>query len=1012
MFETAPRKFRKYNDLMPHRVREVLLVSSLYDAFIMQEEGHLTEQIFVEYKDLNLSSAPRFTHVTTAEEALEMLKVRRFDIVLAMHRVGGLDLQSFGRQVKQQRPGKPVVVLAFDHAEIERLPNLISPDCIDAVFMWNGDAKILLAIIKHIEDQQNVDHDIAVADIRVILVVEDSVRFYSSFLAALYPELMKQSNSLFAEGLNRLQKLMRMRTRPKILHATTYEQALKLVEKYRDNLLAVISDVGFRRAGKQDEEAGLRLMNKIRRCSPDLPFLLQSFDQKYQDVAQQHGVLFLNKNTPSLLHEVRRFLTDFLGFGEFVFRLPNGTEVARARDIYELEKCLATVPIESLEYHTRRNHVSNWLLARSEFELAMKLQPKTVADFPTVEDVRQYLLRELRLQRKVGSRGVITDFSRDEFDPDALFQRLGQGSIGGKARGLAFLNTLLSEEPHAGRLAGLAVRVPQSFAIATDYFDQFLEQNGLAEFAYAAGNDDEITQRFFAAKLPAQLREDLDLLLSRVHCPLAVRSSSLLEDDMIHPFAGIYRTVMIANNAEERSARLEDLCRAIKLVYASTFFRDAKAYIENTAHRVEEEKMAVVVQQLVGKDFGDHFYPHLAGVAHSHNYYPVGPQKAEDGVVQLALGLGRIVVDGGQAVRFCPRFPQVIPQLATPELVLRNSQRVFYALDLKSREVTPDFNLGSNIHPRELSEALNDGVLPLVGSVYDPNDNTIKDSPYARGAWVVTFNHILKHGSLPLPEALIELLRLGQIGLGTAVELEFAVDLGDHGQRDLLGSSRREPTLYALQMRPILTQVSLADQHVNTIDPELLVCRSTQALGVGHFEDLADVVYVKNANFDPARNPLLARQVGQFNDELRRQQRHYVLIGPGRWGSADHWLGIPVQWSQISGARVIIEASPSGYNIDPSQGSHFFHNITSLRIGYFTIPPGAHPSDRTQDNFVDWAWLDAQPALHETEYLRHIRLDKPLQAMVDGRQGVGVIARRPVSVDRPAESASGEPVAR
>jgi hypothetical protein len=993
MPETAPRKFHKFNDLMPHRVREVLLVSSLYDAFIMQEEGHLTEQIFLEYKDLNLSSAPRFTHATTVEEALKALEVRRFDIVLAMHRVGGLDLQALGRRVKEMRPGKPVVVLAFDHAEIEHLTNLVSPDCIDAVFMWNGDAKILLAIIKHIEDKQNVDHDIAVADIRVILVVEDSVRFYSSFLAALYPELMKQSNSLFAEGSNRLQKLVRMRTRPKILHATSYEQALELVERYRDNLLAVISDIGFRRAGRHDETAGLRLAHIIRKCSADIPILLQSFEHKYEEAARTEGVLFLDKHSPSLLHEIRRFLSDYLGFGEFVFRLPDGREVARARDVFELEKAIATVPPESLEYHTSRNHVSNWLMARSEFELAIKLRPKSVEDFPTVEDVRQYLLRELRLLRKVGSRGVITDFSREEFDPDALFQRLGQGSIGGKARGLAFLNTLLIEEPHFSRLGGMPVRVPQSFTIATDYFDRFMDENDLAEFAYQSNDDGEITRRFFEASLPGQLVSDLGVVVSHVHSPLAVRSSSLLEDDMIHPFAGIYRTIMIPNNGEDRRARLENLCHAIKLVYASTFYRNAKAYVENTAHRVEEEKMAVVVQRLVGREFGRRFYPQLAGVAHSYNYYPLGPQKPEDGVVQLALGLGRIVVDGGQTLRFCPRYPQVLPQFATPELVLKNSQRAFYALDLDSGAVTPEFNLGVNLKLHELPDALADGVLPLLGSVYDPHDNIITDSPYAQGTWVVTFNNLLKHHSLPLADALIELLRLGEQGLGTAVELEFAVDLGDYGRRDLLPASHREPTLYALQLRPIVTQISQTDEHLNGFDPAALVCRSTQALGQGRFEDLADVVYVKNAAFDPARNPQIARQVGQFNEQLRREGRHYVLIGPGRWGSADHWLGIPVQWSQISGARLIIEASPSGYNVDPSQGSHFFHNITSLRIGYFTVPPGGHPEDRSQGDFVDWAWLDAQPAVQETEYLRHVRLASPLTAMVDGRKGLGVIAR-------------------
>jgi len=993
MTSVFPLRYRKFHDLMPHRVREVLLVSSLYDAFILQEDGHLSEQIFLEYKELSLSSAPRFTHVTTAEAALKALENRRFDLVLVMPRLPDMELYRFGRKVKKLRPGRPVVVLAFESKEVNRLRALVSPDSIDAVFIWNGDAKILLAVTKYIEDRENCDHDIAVADVRVILVIEDDIRFYSSFLAHLYPELMKQSQSLFSEGFNRLQKLMRMRTRPKILHASNYEEAMRLIKKYRDNLLGIISDVGFPREGVHDREAGLKLIEEVRNCAPDMPALLQSFDEDYAAKAQELGVHFVNKYSTSLLYEIGRFLKDYLGFGPFVFRRPDGTEIMRASDVRELEKIIKQVPADSLEYHAQRNHVSNWLMARSEFELAARLKPQQVSDFPSVEDVRQHLLAELKKLREETRRGVIADFSVEKFEPDTIFQRIGHGSLGGKARGLAFLNLLLTSKPYNGMMAGMPVQIPQTFVLATDWFDRFMDRNQLHEFAYRTDDDETIATRFVQAELPNDLRENLDVIVDKVTCPLAVRSSSMLEDDMLHPFAGIYRTIMIPNSQSDRTARLQNLCNAVKLVFASTFFRNAKAYVENTAHRVEEEKMAVVIQRLVGQQYGDRFYPHFAGVAHSYNYYPLGPVKAEDGVMQMVLGLGRLVVDGGQGLRFCPRYPAVAPQMATPELVWKNSQNQFYALDLNCCDITPESYILSNLRLYDLPLALDDGPLKLVGSIYNKQDDTIVEGGDAKGPWVVTFNNILKHQSVPLAPAMVELLKLTSSGLGTAVELEFAVDMGDVGRRTRRGQPRRRPTLFPLQLRPTVTQDSLTELQVEVFAPEQVVCRSNQALGHGRVEELTDIVYVKNENFDPAKSPQIARQVGTINQQLRQDKRPYVLIGPGRWGSSDHWLGIPVQWAQISGAKIIIEASPSGYNVDPSQGTHFFHNITSLQIGYFTIPPGSQPTDRTNGNFVDWEWLDRQPALDETEYLRHVRLEKPLVALIDGRENVGVIAQ-------------------
>ena len=984
-------KYRRFFDLMPHRVREVLLVSSLYDAFILQEDGHLTEQVFLEYKSLALSSAPRFTHVTTGEEAIAALQQRRFDLVLVMPRLADADLIEFGRRVKLLRTGRPVVVLAFDNHEIEDLRSLADTGSIDGVFSWNGDATILLAIIKYIEDRENIDHDIALADVRAILLVEDSIRFFSEFLADLYPVMMKQSQSLFAEGLNTLQKLMRMRTRPKILHAANYEAAMALYEKYADNIIALITDAGFPHHGRHERDAGLKLGAEIRRRAPDIPILFQSANEDFAPLARGMGALFLNKNSTSLLHEINAFLSDYLGFGEFVFRMPNGEEIARAADLREFEQELETIPIECFEFHARHNHFSNWLMARSEFELAAKLRPQKVADFPSLEDVRRHVVREVRLLRRGGSAGMIADFSLEHFEPDSLFQRIGAGSLGGKARGLAFLNLMMSSEPFRGELAHMPAQIPQTFVVATEFFDQFMDENNLHQFAYACEDDDELNRRFLGARLPMRLMDSLQKILDYLDCPLAVRSSSLLEDDMSHPFAGIYRTLMLANNSTNPAIRLKQLSNAVKLVYASTFRADAKAYIENTGHRIEQEKMAIVVERVVGQRYGERFYPNFAGVAQSYNYYPVGPQRAEDGVAQMALGLGRTVVNGGRSFRFSPKHPHVTPQLATPTLALKNSQHRFFSLDLTAGGDDPHGYGPGHLKAFDLDAAEDDGTLFLVGSRYNANDDRLTESRDVAGPWVVTFRNLLQHRGAPIAAALAEMVDLAAAGMGCAVEVEFACDMGDYGRRVPRGQTPRPPTLYALQLRPIVTKSELTAVEAGVVPDENVICRCRQAMGHGSYGRLRDIVYVKHAGFDPAQSPAIAQEVGAINQQLAREQRPYVLIGPGRWGSSDFWLGIPVTWGQISGAKIIIEAAPGDYVVDPSQGAHFFHNITSLGIGYFTIPPGA-AKDAGHGEFVDWAWLDAAPAFQETPHLRHVRLERALTAMVDGRKGLGVIA--------------------
>ena len=985
-------KFRKFHDLMRHRVREILLVSTSYDAFILEEDGRLTERLFLEYSELNLSSAPRVTHVKTGHAALAALAERRFDLVLATLRVPDMDVFELGRRVKESRPGRPVVLLAMDDGELRRLPPVGEDGGIDKVFLWTGDAKILLAIIKYVEDRENAAADLA-AGVLAILVVEDSVRYYSVFLGMLYAELMLQSQSLIAEGLNDLHRLMRMRARPKILLATTYEEAVKLYRLHRAGILAIISDVAYPRDGKMEDRAGFEFLAEIREDNRTLPVVLHSADAENQAPALRLGAKFLNKNDPSLLYAIRAFLRTELGFGDFVFRLPDGTEVARARDLFEMEQKLGSVPAESLEYHARNNHVSVWLAARCEFDLAQKLQPRTVDDFGGIEGVRAHLIESLRATRIETRRGAVEDFSAERFDPRSTFVRMGQGSLGGKARGLGFMNALLARRRAARMFPGLAIQIPPAIVVATDSFDRFLEENRLHETAYGSRDDERIAREFLAARLPERVRANLARILDFLPHPLAVRSSSLLEDSQFRPFAGIYATVMLPNNDPDPAVRLEELVRAVKRVYASTFLANARSYMEATPNRIEEEKMGVVIQQLVGRRHGDRFYPDFSGLAQSYNYYPIGPQKADDGIAQVALGLGKLVVEGGLALRFCPRHPQVMPQFGSPQAVFRNSQRVFYALDLARTRAALDEGTGATVREYGLDAAETDGTLGLVAGTYSPDDDRIVDSLAERGPRVVTFANVLKHGALPLAPALDYLLGEARAGIGLPVEIEFAVDMGDQGRPPSRWEEPKPPTLYFLQMRPMISRTMDVGAKVDAIPRERRVCYSGRSMGFGRIDTVRDVLYVRRETFDTARTREIAREVGRLNEALARTRTPCLLIGPGRWGSSDPSLGIPVQWSQISTARVIVEASPEWYQVDPSQGTHFFQNITSLRVGYLTVLPHAAPENGQERDFLDWDWLDRQPSVEETEHLRHVRLAAPLVVHLDGQTGQGVIAR-------------------
>jgi Pyruvate phosphate dikinase, AMP/ATP-binding domain len=969
----------RFHDLIPHRVREILLVSSPYDAFILEEDGRLSEQLYNEFRALDLSAPPRVHQASSSQQAIKLLKGARFDLILVMSSLADESINDFARQVRQTYPAKPIVYLALDPRELEDAELILDPEVVDLTFVWTGDSSVLLGLIKMVEDRLNAEHDTA-AGVRVIMVVEDSPNYYSTFLGLLYEELMTQAKSLYFEGLNELQRKLYTRSRPKILLATSYEAGVQLYSKYRKSLLALICDVRLPLEGTLDPKAGFAFAKRIRRDLPDLPVLFQSAEEENAAEAAEVGGLFVRKGTREVLPAVKAFLADHLGFGDFVFRMPDGREIARASDVGELADHVARVPIESIEFHAAHDQFSIWLMARSEFELAEQLRPKKISDFESIEALRRHLLRNLLEARHRGKSGIVTDFRPEHLASDD-FVRIGEGSLGAKARGVAFLHQRLSELERR-RASTLPARVPRSVVLTTSVFDDFVDED-LVNWALACDDDGEIARRFLARPLPGDLGSDLERIVESFEGPLAVRSSSLLEDSAQQPFAGIYATLMIPNSARDLDQRRDELADAIRLVWASTFYRNACAYREASNAPTEREKMAVMIQCLVGSRHGDRFYPTISGVALTRNFYPIGPQRPEHGVVHLALGLGRMIVDGGLSLRFSPRHPEVLPQVSTPKMALKSTQREFYAVDLTAGAVDPMDAVRT--YPLKVAEA--DGTLALVGSVLSRVDERLIEDLSTPGPRVVSFHNVLKHHALPLVETVKRLMGIARQGLGREVEIEFALQMEDGP-----GGLWCNPELIALQVRPMTARPRLAARVERRYARQDLLCASLNALGQGVESAIRDVLYVKPQTWDPAHNRAIAQEIGRFNADLRRDDRPYLLIGPGRWGSADEWLGIPVQWSQISHVRAMVEASPGTYQVEPSQGTHFFQNITSLRIGYFTLPPGS-PRHPAEDPFIDTDWLDLQAAAGETEFLRHVRFDETLTTVLHGRDRGGLIVK-------------------
>jgi CheY-like chemotaxis protein len=973
----AEARLEGFDNLMPFKVQNILLVSSLYDSFILREDGRLNELLIDESLELNLQQIPGITHVSSCEEAIELARSQpRFNLIVTNLAVADMTAAQLAREVKRAGLDVPVVVLAYDYREVKNFISRNPVTEIERIFLWQGNARILIAIVKYIEDKRNVLHDTRAMGVPVLLVVEDNIRYYSSFLPVIYTELIKQSRRVIQEGINVAHKLVRMQARPKILLSSNFEDAAQVVQEYRDYLIGLVSDVEFPWEGKLSPEAGFELARLMKALVPDVPVVLQTSRTEFRPRALAAGYSFLRKRSPTLLKDLRRILTEQVGFGDFIFRLPDLSEVARAKDLNELEEQLQSVPAESLTYHAQSNHFSHWLMARTEFALAVKLRPRKVSDFNGPEHLRRDLIDSINDYRREQSELLIGDFNADTFRPsDSGFLRIGSGSLGGKARGLAFVRHLLRKNRIARRFPGIRIAVPPALVLASDNFDQFLVENNLMDFALGCDDDAEILQKFLAAQLAPKLPEDLKAFLEQVTYPLAVRSSSLLEDSQYQPFTGVYETFMLGNQQPDLAMRLAELVDAIKRVYASTFSRHAKAYVRATPYRLEEEKMAVIVQQLVGAVHGQRFYPDFSGVVRSHNFYPVAPMTFSDGIAAVALGLGRAVVDGGKCLTFCPRYPQSLLQFSSVEDILANSQTEFWALSLNG---VPEGRPG-HLHEMRcgLDVAEADGTLPAVGSTYSLDNEAVYDGVSRPGVRIVSFAPILKHNLFPLATILETLVKAGEHALGIPVEIEFAVRLPRHSG---------EPAEFGfLQVRPLTLSRDHQDLSIGDVDPRQLLCQSNKVLGNGRIENLQDIVVVDSQRFERSRSQEVAKAVAHFNGLLSAENRPYLLVGVGRWGSNDPWLGIPVEWDEISGARVIVEAGFRDFRVTPSQGSHFFQNLTAFQIGYFTANPDAG------EGSVDWEWLSEQPSVDEDGCVRHLHFDGPMRVIMNSRTSQGVI---------------------
>ncbi len=964
--------FKIFHELMAKKVGQILLVSTPYDAWIMEEDCRLSERIIHEYRGLNLSNPPRFTWVSTAEEALATLSEKNFDLVITMLHLADGDAFMLGQKIKEKDPDLPVILLTHSALPSEESSRVfMQPPGIDRTFVWSGNTDILVALVKSAEDRMNVARDTDLAGIRVILFVEDSPVYISTLLPVLYRELVGQTQALLEKGLNEEHRLLTMRARPKILVARNYEEALGLYQTYEPNVLGVISDVRFPRDGRLDHDAGVNFLSYIKKERFDIPLLLTSSESSNAEKAAKIPAVFVDKNSPTLIAEVRSFFMEQLGFGDFIFRKPDGREIARASDLRSFEKCIQEIPEDTFVHHTSRNDLSRWLFARTEINLASKVRPIREEDFTSVESHRQHLVSIIHARRRQRQKGVVVNFEAGGFDLDTEIFKIGKGSLGGKARGLAFVSNLLQRSTALhNKYEDINIFIPPTMVITTEGFDAFVEENDLKGFSKSDADDEQIAAAFGSAHFPQWIADDLEAYLTNITYPLAVRSSSLLEDAQFRAYAGLYRTYMLPNDHPDLQIRLKQLIQAIKLVYASTYFQSPRAFSKRVGHRTEEEKMAVIIQQLVGEHYGEYFYPAISGVAQSYNYYPFSKMKPEEGITTVAMGLGKTVMEGEKALRFSPKYPQILPQRTSVEDILENSQRYFFSLKMGGPYPELGINEDANLSKREVDEVENDPPMKKLASTYFPEEHRIRDTTHVPGYRVLTFAQILKFDLFPLSALLTDVLDMGQEGMGCPVELEFSVNWPADPQS--------KPEFAFLQLRPMTARAESGQVEISEADVARAFCHSFNALGNAEKTDIADILYVKPDIFEAGHTPQIAREIGELNAALQREKRKYLLIGPGRWGSADRWLGIPVTWAEISGVGAMIETASDELRAEPSQGSHFFHNISTLGINYVNI------SDDERD-FVNWDWIQSLPVANNTPYVAHAALERPFVLKVDGR---------------------------
>lgn len=969
-------KDTSFVNLMTRRIFNVLLIANPYDAFMLEDDGRIDEKLFNEYAALSLRYPPRFTQVSTETEAWGELHRNSFDLIIVMPGTDNSDTFDIARGIKHRFQHIPLVVLTpFSHGITARIEHEDLSD-FEYVFCWLGNTDLLLSIIKLIEDKMNLDHDIEEGGVQQIILVEDNIRFYSSVLPELYKFVLQQSMEFATEALNEHQRTLRMRGRPKIVLARTYEEATTLYDRHPNNVLGVITDARYPRGGVVDPQAGVQLLAELRKRDPFLPLILESAESENALQAKAYNADFIDKNSKKMAVDLREVVKQRFGFGDFIFRDPQThQEVMRANNLKEMQSAILSVPAESLLYHITRNHVSRWLRSRAMFPAAEFVKQLSWEELQDIDAHRRAIFEAIVDYRRMKNQGVVAVFRRDRFDRYSNFARIGEGSLGGKGRGLAFIDNIVKHHPELNQFDNATVMIPKTVVLCTDLFEEFMDHNNLYQLALSDADDDVILDAFRRATLPASLEGDILTFIEATSSPIAVRSSSLLEDSHYQPFAGIYNTYMVPL-LDNRHRMLHMLCDAIKGVYASVFFKDSKAYMQATRNVIDQEKMAVILQEVVGRQYGDRYYPSISGVGRSLNYYPIGDELAEEGIVSLALGLGKYIVDGGQTLRICPHHPGKVLQMSDTEMALRETQTRFYALDLKNMGENFSVDDAFNLLKLSVREADKDGSLQYLASTYNPTDQVIYPGVYPEGRKIISFVGVLEHDVVPLPHLLREVLHLGQEAMRRPVEIEFAVEVD---------AATRSCVFYLLQIRPMVDVKSDVHIDLSEIRTENILLQSDNALGHGQMDDIADVVYVKTDGYNAGNNPLIAEEISRINAKFLDKGEHYVLVGPGRWGSSDSWLGIPVKWPNISAARIIVEAGLTNYRVDPSQGTHFFQNLTSFGVGYFTI------NDFNGDGIYNRALLDALPAVEETAHVRHVRFPKPLNIKLDGKKKLGFV---------------------